>query len=147
MNKLYLSYPDTKKYKEFKTCNKCHTTFKYTEFYMSLDKDGYHKLESSCRACHSIRSRRNKYRTMYGCTEEEVEELFEACLGKCQICQIALVRPTFNSPKEMTTMHIDHNHITGKARGILCHHCNVGLGSFKDKKDLLEQAIRYLDEA
>ena len=79
--------------------------------------------------------------------EEEVEELFEACLGKCQICQIALVRPTFNSPKEMTTMHIDHNHITGKARGILCHHCNVGLGSFKDKKDLLEQAIRYLDEA
>ena len=41
-------------------------------------------------------------------------------------------------------VHADHNHQTGEARGVLCHHCNVGLGVFKDSPALLAAAASYL---
>lgn len=42
------------------------------------------------------------------------------------------------------SLSIDHNHQTGKVRGLLCHHCNVGLGHFKDNIELLNSALDYL---
>lgn len=42
--------------------------------------------------------------------------------------------------------HIDHNHITKKVRGILCHQCNLGLGQFKDNIEKLKLAIEYLEK-
>ena len=38
----------------------------------------------------------------------------------------------------------DHDHTTGLFRGWLCHHCNTGLGLFKDSSERLQQAIQYL---
>lgn len=40
---------------------------------------------------------------------------------------------------------VDHCHVTGVIRGTICHHCNVGLGMFKDDIDLLKSAVRYLE--
>jgi len=41
---------------------------------------------------------------------------------------------------------IDHDHETGKVRGILCVNCNLGLGSFKDNPKVLKNAINYLGD-
>lgn len=42
-------------------------------------------------------------------------------------------------------LRVDHCHATGSIRGVLCHHCSTGLGSFRDNPQLLAEAIRYLD--
>lgn len=45
---------------------------------------------------------------------------------------------------EKMSLAIDHKHGTGKIRGLLCHHCNKGLGMFGDSSNILERAARYL---
>ncbi len=43
-------------------------------------------------------------------------------------------------------LFVDHCHKTQKVRGLLCHHCNTALGKFRDSKEILNQAITYLDQ-
>ncbi len=59
--------------------------------------------------------------------------------GVCAVCG--------NSPnmsKKRGGLHVDHDHSTGKVRGLLCESCNVGLGFFKDSSIKLAKAIEYL---
>ena len=57
--------------------------------------------------------------------------------GRCAICG--------EEPSTKRGLAIDHCHITGKVRGLLCHGCNIGIGSMKDSAVLLLKAIRYLE--
>jgi hypothetical protein len=59
----------------------------------------------------------------------------------CRICG------TDNPGGRGKVFSVDHDHQTGKVRGLLCHHCNVGLGNFKDSIDILKKAISYLEES
>lgn len=74
----------------------------------------------------------------YGITREEFNKLIELQNNKCAICLV-------DKPTGKGDWHIDHDHITGKIRGLLCHHCNTGLGLFKDNVELLTKAQSYLD--
>jgi len=71
----------------------------------------------------------------YGLTSVDVNEMIEAQGGVCLICRTG-------KPE-----HVDHEHATGKVRGILCFNCNGGLGQFKDQIERLEQAIVYLKDS
>lgn len=79
------------------------------------------------------RLRRNRIKTRYGLTVEEVEAIKIDQQGLCAICS-----------REPEYWHIDHDHVTNKVRGLLCGSCNMGLGMFKDNTDSLKQAIEYL---
>ncbi len=78
-----------------------------------------------------------KLRNRYGITLKQKKELLQIQENKCKICAIELT---------IKSACIDHNHKTGKIRGILCNHCNNGLGCFKDNCSLLKRALEYLNE-
>ena len=73
----------------------------------------------------------------YGLSHIEYEKLFKKQNGVCDICGINI-----GSKK----LAVDHNHTTGKNRGLLCVRCNLGLGYFKDDAEVLKLAIRYLEK-
>ena len=77
------------------------------------------------------------YLKEYGITYSDFLYLKGQDHNKCAICGT----PSCPSGRELS---IDHNHITGQIRGILCMDCNTGLGKFKDSIDLLQQAKDYL---
>jgi len=71
----------------------------------------------------------------YGITLEEKLELLNRQGGKCLICKKDIIK---------NKACVDHNHETGRVRGLLCDRCNHGLGNFKDNIELLQLAIEYL---
>jgi len=70
----------------------------------------------------------------YSLTNIELEKLIKSQDNKCAICKKPFI----------TTPYIDHDHKTGKIRGLLCRECNGGIGMFKDNTTLLRNAIHYL---
>lgn len=86
------------------------------------------------------KSREGAWRRRYGITREDYNKLAEEQFNMCAICH----SPTVG--RNHKYFHVDHNHTTGKVRGLLCDLCNRGLGYFKDDSFLLERASRYLNE-
>ena len=74
----------------------------------------------------------------YGMIVDAYEALNQAQNGRCAICGGL---PKGNRSKRL---YIDHDHATGRIRGLLCITCNSGLGQFQDKISLMETAIAYL---
>src|SRR5512147_2648276 len=70
-------------------------------------------------------------RRTYGTTLEEARALLEAHGGACAICRKRLGDVVFNARGTA----VDHDHATGKVRGVLCHQCNVGIGHFRENPD------------
>ena len=75
------------------------------------------------------------YLRKYGITMQDKIELFNKQKEKCAICNLQL---------SINKCCIDHNHKTGKVRGILCDNCNKGLGHLKDNIDNFTNALIYL---
>ncbi len=73
----------------------------------------------------------------YGLTKVEFDNMVLKQKGRCLIC---------NRVPEWRSLHVDHDHTTGKVRGLLCRDCNLGLGNFHDNIVLLQIAIRYLEQ-
>jgi len=77
----------------------------------------------------------------YGLTPGEWETLFETQGKKCAICKS-------DSPRQKNAKwDTDHDHDTGKVRGILCSHCNRLLGAAYDDLAILQAAIEYLKKS
>jgi hypothetical protein len=70
----------------------------------------------------------------YGLNYSSYEDMLSRQEGMCAICT------SLEGPK----LTVDHNHKTGKIRGLLCDNCNKGLGMFRDNPSALASAITYL---
>ena len=75
----------------------------------------------------------------YNITLIEYDRLFKKQKSRCAICN------TFKPRKKRNGLVVDHEHSSGKVRGLLCFQCNIGLGNFKDDINLLKKAIEYLE--
>ena len=136
-----------------KTCRICKTTKPLGEFNReAARKDGY---KNECRKCaqaymakwrkhrqehYSAYMRDYQYRQRYGVTLADYETLHNEQDGKCAICKGT---PSGLGATERR-LHVDHDHLTGAVRGLLCENCNRGVGMFQDNPDLLTLAAAYL---
>ena len=83
----------------------------------------------------SLNSKRASLRKNYDLSLEDVENILQKQNYRCAVCE-----------KILSKFFIDHNHKTGKVRGILCFNCNTALGKFEDNPELLAKAIIYLSK-
>lgn len=125
-----------------KLCRDCQQEKPLEDF--SPAKKSADGLTAYCRPCHNAKSketytrlyggtREYHLRRRYGITGAEVTAMIEAQGGLCALCQ------------ERPARHVDHDHVTGAVRGVLCFNCNGGLGQFKDRPDVMRAAIDYLE--
>lgn len=125
-----------------KYCARCDTVKAVSEFGRNRSrKDG---IATYCRPCYAAVIAENKRRKhggqrnyllklRYGVTEQEVERMIAEQGRVCVICLRA-------EPN-----HVDHDHLTGLVRRILCFKCNGGLGQFDDGPERLRLAANYLE--
>jgi hypothetical protein len=83
-----------------------------------------------------LRERAAHLMRKYGMTIEQYDAMLEAQGGGCFICG--------RSPRDDISLHVDHDHSTGKVRGILCFRCNNALADFNEDATVLQKAIGYL---
>lgn len=85
----------------------------------------------------AYRRRSARIKRCYGISPEQHEALLTRQGGACAICRKRSDEPLI----------VDHCHLTGEVRGLLCRGCNLGLGFFKDDARLMAAAIAYLARA
>ena len=81
--------------------------------------------------------RKSHWKIKYGLTETEYNRIYSKQRGLCAICGTHAIDLN-------CFLCVDHNHKTGKIRGLLCNKCNTGLGMFAESRGNLIKAIQYL---
>ncbi len=137
-----------------KKCSTCSLYKRYHEFYKC--KSQATGFTCSCKTCHNVyykkrrsatqkrdnlKSRWTTIKRKYGVTKEQYYDLLAKQKGRCAICN----RTDAGHENGPDSLRIDHCHLTGKIRGLLCHSCNIGIGNLKDNSLLLRAAADYLD--
>ena len=120
-----------------KVCVRCNKSKSVLLFYK--DNRASDGRQSTCKECSAKSQRKSKYMRRFGLSLEEYEDMANRQNDSCSICGIH--RSFLN--KDLV---VDHNHITGKIRGLLCDTCNRAIGLLKDNIDVLLNAITYLRE-
>lgn len=95
---------------------------------------------AKCRCDRCRKAARGYLQTQnYGITPEQVETLALGQGGVCAACG--------EVPGNKNGFHVDHDHSTGKIRGLLCHGCNLALGNLKDDPARISGLYEYLIRA
>lgn len=146
-----------------KKCSRCRKTKKNSEFYSrgktsEKRKSAAAKLDAYCKLCHKIkhkeyiaknkqrekeynRRQQNKgnisdwnYKRKYGISEQDYQDMLAAQNGRCKLC---LCLPG------KIRLDVDHDHETGRVRGIVCRRCNGMLGVIDSKRIPLSRIEDY----
>ena len=138
-------------------CTKCKAEKKRSEFYLKEKcnkRTGLQQRISWCKECMKESSTAyhvdNKekqevwrLKRTYGITRDDYARMLKEQGGTCRICNKS--GQFFRNGKPLP-LCIDHNHTTGKVRGLLCLNCNSGMGKLGDSIDILKKVIKYLEE-
>lgn len=135
-----------------KICNRCGESKPISEY--SSRPKGKDGLRAQCRECCSRYGKKwkdsNKEKVIaaqihrkYNLSIEELQQLIKNQEGLCSICKR---NPELDGIGRWNKLVVDHDHITGQVRSMLCQSCNSGLGHFKDNLTLLQKAVNYLRE-
>lgn len=117
---------------------------KYREYQSEYRKKNRKKAKKSTELWRLTDNGRNKtLLRSYGITLQQYNEMLEKQGGVCAIC----LQPERMVHKgKVKRLCVDHDHKTGKVRGILCHRCNTTLGMYEDNPELMRNLITYLED-
>ena len=132
-----------------KACTQCGVKKSRDGFHVDRSMStGYSSVCAECRRLKrkkvSTDATRREYilQYKYGVTQEWFEDMLHEQGYKCAICSARFSGMEYGHE----SICVDHNHETGKARGLLCRSCNIGLGKFRDSVSSLDNAILYLEQ-
>ena len=89
----------------------------------------------------------------YGLTIENYNALLEKQGGVCALCGVKpcdwknlrqLSEEDGRKKRKLNRLAVDHNHVTGKVRGLLCVSCNRALGCLGDTEEAILKVLDYL---
>ncbi len=136
-----------------KVCSSCRCDLPLSDY--NSQKSSRDDLQSVCKSC--AKSHRQKklaenpdhyyglhLKKTYGMSLEEFHEMEKSQNYKCKIC--GTTDPGTYKGKGVLRNHfaVDHDHDTGKVRGLLCRGCNIGIGMLDDDLKRIEAAAVYL---
>jgi hypothetical protein len=119
----------------YKTCTRCKDDILATEEHFPLHNKTKDGLDSWCRDCRSTYRNeicRGRFRNVI--SDENLKDI-KATIKECIICG-----------DSNNALVVDHDHKTGKIRGMLCNHCNRGIGHFRDDPILMRFAAIYVEQ-
>ena len=108
-------------------------------FSKSTNKDRQKIRKSKWQKDNKDRVKGIKLKYSFGISLEEYNQLLEKQEYRCAICRKEKI-------ENGRSFAVDHDHKTGRVRGLLCTSCNCGIGFLRDSKDLLLRAITYLKD-
>ena len=128
-----------------RVCTSCGAFKTLTEFH--INKHSFYGREPSCKECRlkhrrefvlafPERRRDSDLKTKYGIRNADYDAMYASQEGKCWICH-----------KELKVLAVDHDHVTGVVRGLLCIACNRMIGFAQENIEILANAVAYLYQA
>lgn len=139
--------------KQCTVCKKNKTLDEYYNYKASKDGKSYR-----CKECDNLArkkwikdnperahesQRERNLRAKYGIGLEEYNSLLKNQKGRCGICGVSENRASYGHNKSLD-FSVDHCHLTGKVRGLLCNQCNRGLGMLGDTEEDILKVLKYL---
>ena len=101
-----------------RTCVRCREYKLWAEFPKDVTRPTNHR--SVCKKCFASDQRHSLVKGRYGLSRTDYEQMMQSQKHSCKLCN--------NKFSPVVQACVDHDHVTGKVRGILCHDCNKGLG-------------------
>ncbi len=117
-----------------RVCNKCLTPKPLEDF--AIDKTRKLGRQYSCKICKRKATWVSSIVKDYDLTEAEYHAILDKQGMCCAVCK--------KKPTPSRRLCVDHNHLTGEVRGLLCDRCNRGIGLLGDSAEAVYAAYRYL---
>lgn len=141
---------------ETKECASCRETKPVSEYYRVT---GFaNSYRPYCKGCHKAKRRANYLakggkdipyeqvlRREYGITLADYNAILRRQAHRCAVCR----RPETirqKSSGELRRLAVDHDHVTGTVRGLLCHRCNILVWAFEENHAILDLIDRYVED-
>ncbi len=135
-----------------KTCSKCKVEKDIDCFRNRYGKNNKITKRPECNECHFIKQKQYrqenpekfryaKLKLDYGITKEEYDVIFKEQNGCCAICNLPETRK--HAKGKLLSLSVDHDHKTGKTRGLLCSKCNTSFGLLNEDAQTIEKMLEY----
>lgn len=118
--------------RKYKTAHK-ESEAAYNRKHHNENREHYRKYKRGWCRSNPDKMKNEKLKNRFGITLEQFLSILKTQNNMCGVCGTTLVQPC-----------VDHCHVTGMVRGVLCRGCNSGVGSFKDSPETLHTAIRWI---